>query len=65
MSELVHNVTIVFVSYRSKKKILKYVEKIFLNFKIIIIENSDDKSIINENVNKNCKIHFVNNLGYG
>ena len=65
MSELVHNVTIVFVSYRSKKKILKYVEKIFLNFKVIIIENSDDKSIINENVNKNCKIHFVNNLGYG
>ena len=64
MDEIINNTTLVFISYRSKNKISKYVEKVFENFKIIVIENSDDKSIKSFIKNKNCDIYFVNNIGF-
>ena len=41
-------VTVVIISHRSKKKVLNLLNKISKNFKIIIIENSSDKSLGNE-----------------
>ena len=65
MNDLLDNITLVFVSYKSKKKILNYINKVFQEFNIIVIENSADKSIIDEYKNKNCEIFFVNNIGFG
>ena len=40
-----NDITIVIVSYKSKKQIIKLLKKIKINFKVIIIENSSDFSI--------------------
>ena len=64
MNELDKKVTIVFISYKSKKKIIPFVEHTFKDFNIVIIENSDEKSIKDEITNNNCIISFVENLGY-
>ena len=60
-------VTVVIVSYKSKKKILKLIKNISTNFKIIIVENSYDKSIEKElsDHRKNIQIIFSENNGYG
>ena len=60
-------VTVVIISYRSKKKVLNLIKKISNNFKIIIVENSYDKSIGNElsDLHKNIEIIFSENNGYG
>lgn len=60
-------VSIVIVSYRSKKKILNFLKKINQYKKIIIIENSDDLTIgfeINK-IYKNVEVYNTNNIGYG
>ena len=60
-------VSIVIVSYRSKKKIISFLKKIYQYKKIIIIENSDDLSIgyeINK-IYKNVEVYYTNNVGYG
>ena len=46
--------TIIIPSYRSKKLILFHLKKLSKNFKIIIIENSYDKSL-KEIINKKYK----------
>ena len=60
-------VSIVIVSYKSKKKILKFLEKISNYEKIIIIENSNDFDFKEElsRVYQNVEIYFTNNIGYG
>jgi N-acetylglucosaminyl-diphospho-decaprenol L-rhamnosyltransferase len=60
-------VTLIIVSYKSKKKIKEFLKKISMNYRIIIIENSDDKSIKDEieNSYKNVEILFTSNIGYG
>ena len=60
-------ITIVIVSYKSKKKVLKFLNRIGNKFKIIIIENSNDLTIkreVNKNFN-NVDIYFTKNIGYG
>ena len=60
-------VSIILVSYKSKKKILKFLEYIPKTYKIIIIENSEDinlRNIVNESY-KNVDIYLSSNLGYG
>ena len=60
-------VSIVIVSYRSKRKIIKFLKKIYQYKKIIVIENSDDLSIgfdINK-IYKNVEVYHTNNIGYG
>jgi len=59
--------TIIIPSYRSKKLILFHLKKLNKNFKIIIIENSYDKSlkeIINKKY-KNVEVYLKKNIGYG
>ena len=59
--------TIIIPSYRSKKLILFHLKKLSKNFKIIIIENSYDKSlkeIINKKY-KNVEVYLKKNIGYG
>jgi GT2 family glycosyltransferase len=62
-----NEITIVIVSYKSKKKILNFLNNIKINFNIIIIENSDDYSIKNylKIFSKNVDIYFTGNIGYG
>ena len=59
-------VTIVIVSYKSKK-ILKFIKNLSENYRILIIENSDDKSIKYEieKLFQNVEIYFTRNIGYG
>ena len=60
-------VSIVIVSYRSKKKIINFLKKIYQYKKIIIIENSDDLTIgfeINR-IYENVEVYNTNNIGYG
>ena len=59
-------VSIVIVSYKSKKKILKFLEKISKYKKIIIIENSNDLDFKQElsKIYQNVEIYFPNNIGY-
>ena len=67
MNNSYKEVTVVIISHRSKKKVLNLVKKISNNFKIIIVENSYDKSIGNElsDLRKNIEIIFSENNGYG
>ena len=67
MNDSYKEVTVVVVSHKSKKKVLNLIKKISNNFKIIIVENSYDKSIGNElsDLRKNIEIIFSANNGYG
>ena len=60
-------ITIVIVSYKSKKKILTFLSSINIDFKQIIIENSDDYSIKNylKIYSENVDIFYPGNIGYG
>ena len=60
-------VTIVIISHKSKKKIIKLINNISSEFKIIIVENSHDKSIEKElsNFKGNVELIFSENNGYG
>ena len=67
MNNSYKEVTIVIISHKSKKKVLNLIKKISNNFKIIIVENSYDKSIESEvlELHKNIQIIFSENKGYG
>ncbi len=60
-------VSIVIISHKSKKKVLNLINDISNDFKIIIVENSLDKSIENElaKLNRNIQLIFSENNGYG
>lgn len=59
--------TIVIISYKSKKLILSHIQKFYNKFKIIVVENSSDeqfKKTLKKNY-KNVNIYLKNNIGYG
>ena len=60
-------VTLVIISYQSKKILLPILKNFSRFLKIIIIENSKDKSFKQyaEKKFKNVEIHLQNNIGYG
>ncbi len=60
-------VTIVIISHKSKKKVIKLINNISNDFKIVIVENSRDKSIEKElsNLRGNVQLIFSKNNGYG
>jgi GT2 family glycosyltransferase len=60
-------VTIIIPSYRSKKLILSHLNKLSKQYKIIIVENSYDKSLkeIINNKYKNVNVYLKKNIGYG
>ena len=59
--------TIIIPSYRSKKLILTHIKRFSKNFKIIIVENSNDEAfkIFVESKYKNVDIYLKKNIGYG
>ena len=63
----IDNVTIVIVSHKSKKKLINLIKDISNDIKIIIVENSLDKSIEIElsKLGKKIEIIFSENNGYG
>ncbi|MDA7638093.1 glycosyltransferase [Candidatus Pelagibacter sp.] len=59
--------TIIIPSYRSKKLILNHIKRFSNNFKIIIVENSNDlafKKLV-ENKYQNVDVYLKKNIGYG
>ena len=62
-----NEITIVIVSYKSKNKISNFLKYLEINFRVIIIENSDDLSIKNEisKISENIEVYFTGNIGYG
>ena len=61
------NVSIVLISHKSRTKILNFLKNISENYKIIIIENSDD-IILKKEIEKkyeNVEIYLKENSGYG
>ena len=60
-------VTIVIISHKSKKKVIKLISNLSSELKIIIVENSQDKSIKKElsNFKNNVQLIFSDNNGYG
>ncbi len=61
------NLTIIIPSYKSKKLVLSHLNELGKKYKIIIIENSYDKSlkkIINQKYKK-VDIYLKKNIGYG
>lgn len=60
-------VTIVLISYKSKNKILFFIKNISKKFKIIIVENSNDKKLkeLVKKKYKNVEIYLKKNKGYG
>ena len=66
MRKILNKISIVLVSYNSSFKLKKFVEKIPNTTKIYIIDNSKDYSLKKLfKSNKNVKIHFKKNDGYG
>ena len=60
------NISIIIVSYKSKDRVLEFINNLSLKLDIIIIENSKDKSLKEElKFSKNIKLFFKNNIGYG
>ena len=45
MVDINKEVTVVIISYKSKKKVINLINKISNDLKIIVVENSHDKSI--------------------
>tara|TARA_B100001057_G_scaffold35937_1_gene32509 strand:+ start:2528 stop:3376 length:849 start_codon:yes stop_codon:yes gene_type:complete len=64
MIDYFDKITVVLISYKSKKKIKNFLKNISNKNRILIIENSNEKSIKNEVYGQNIKLYFVNNKGY-
>ncbi len=61
------NLTIIFVSYFSEKKIIKYIERLDNKYKIIIIDNANDH-FLEKNLKKLQNIEIITNkknIGFG
>ena len=67
MDNIYNEITIVLISHKSKKKVLRFIKNYSLKFKVIVVENSNEKVIEEEikEINKNVKLIFSKNNGYG
>lgn len=64
--KIFEEVTLIFISFRSKKKIENIINKISEKLKIIIIDNSLDYELKKKIENfQNIKIYLKDNIGYG
>ena len=64
--KIYEDVTLVLISYKSRDKIKKFIKNISQNFKVIIIENSQDIRLKKDlEIYRNIKIHLQSNNGYG
>ena len=61
------NITVVLISHKSKKKVLKFIENFSEKMSVIVIENSPDYTIKEDlnKIKKNVKLIFSENNGYG
>ena len=60
-------ITIVLISHKSRDKIIKFIANLPKLFKIIVIDNSEDKKLKEQVLknHKNTKIKLTKNNGYG
>jgi GT2 family glycosyltransferase len=67
MNEAIEKITIVLISHKSKNKVIDFIKNLSQKLKIIVIENSIDKTIDQEirKINANIKLIFSKNNGYG
>ena len=66
MTKKLKQISIVLISYNSSTKLIRFIKKIPKNSPILIIDNSKDfnlKKIFKKN--KNIRIYFKKNMGYG
>jgi len=61
-----NNITIVIIAHKSSKTVLDFIKKIPKNYKIIIVDNSNDDAL-NKKIKKfkNIKLKYMKNEGYG
>ena len=64
MIEYYNYITLVLISYKSKKKIQNFLKNLSNKNKIIIIENSNIKIFTDQFNNENLRIYNINNKGY-
>ncbi len=66
ISNFYKEITIVIISFHSKNKVKNFISKLSNNFKIIVIENSEDKILKSEikKEHENVDIYLVKNKGY-
>ena len=64
---MITNITVILISHKSKKKILRFIKNFSKKINIIIIENSGDQTIKEEidKRNEKIKLIFSENNGYG
>ncbi len=62
-----NEVTVILLSHKSKKLVLEFLDQIYKNFEIIIIDNSGDISLKDEIDTKyeNISLYLTENNGYG
>ena len=66
MNENFQEITIVIISHKSKDLVLQFIKEIPKKVKILIIDNSNDKNLNKEILEKkNCELHLIENNGYG
>lgn len=65
MNTLEKKITLILISHKSRNKIIKIFKNLKLFKNIIIVENSNDKSLKKIKKNKYIKIYFTKNNGYG
>ena len=60
------NISVIIISFKSQKSVIKIIKKIHKKINIIIIDNSMDKKLKKKLIKyKNVKLYFKNNIGYG
>jgi len=64
MNEYYDHITLVLISYKSKKRIQNFLKNLSNKNKIIIIENSNKKIFVDEFNNENLRIYNIDNKGY-
>jgi N-acetylglucosaminyl-diphospho-decaprenol L-rhamnosyltransferase len=64
--KIFEDISLVLISYKSREKIIRFIENISKNIKIIIVDNSQDIKLIKDmELNKNIEIYLKPNIGYG
>ena len=60
-------VTIILLTHKSKKLVLKFIKNLYKKFRIIIVDNSNDINLKNEILENypEIDIHIIENNGYG
>ena len=63
MDNIYNEITIVLISHKSKKKVLRFIKNYSLKFKVIVVENSNEKVIEEEIKGREISVGVINLKG--